>query len=82
MNHPCDNLPDVRDGLTRVQRIVLLEIDKASQELEREFVPTTMLYGRVVEHVNISEAQLQAVLRSLGITGEVPGYRTPTTRPR
>jgi len=64
-------IPDVRDGLTRAQRIVLYEIHKAQKESSREFVPTAMLYGRVVEHINISEGELQAILRSLGVTGDV-----------
>jgi hypothetical protein len=65
-------LPDVRDGLTRAQRIVMYEIHKAQQETGREFVPTVMLYGRVVEHINISEAELQAILQSLGVMGNPP----------
>ena len=64
--HEHDHIPDVRDGLTRLQRIVLFELDRARRELGRESVPTVMLYGRVVEHVPIDEAELQAVLRSLG----------------
>ncbi len=67
MSDPLDDLPDVRDGLNRIQRIVLYELDKARRELGREFVPTVMLYGRVVERVNISEERFQAVLRSLGV---------------
>lgn len=63
-------IPDVRDGLTRAQRIVLYEIHKTQKETSREFVPTAMLYGRVVEHINISEGELQAILRSLGVTGD------------
>jgi hypothetical protein len=61
-----DELPDVRDGLTRIQRLVLFELHKAQKETGREFVPTVMLYGRVVEHLSISEAELQSVLASLG----------------
>jgi hypothetical protein len=64
-----DHLPDVRDGLSRLQRIVLYELHKAQAETGRESIPTVMLYGRVVEHVPITEADLQAVLRSLGIGG-------------
>lgn len=58
-------LPDVRDGLNRVQRIVLMELDKARKESRRSFVPAPMLYGRVLEHVDLSEAQFRAVLDSL-----------------
>ena len=60
------NLPDVRDGLTRKQRVVLYVLDQARKELGREFVPTVMLYGRVIEHVNMSEAELYDILASLG----------------
>lgn len=60
-------IPDIRDGLNRLQRIVVLELHKARVELGRELVPTALLYGRVVEHVPISEQQLQEILRSLGV---------------
>jgi hypothetical protein len=60
------NIPDVRDGLTRKQRVVLYVLDQARRELGREFVPTVMLYGRVLEHINISEAELYDILASLG----------------
>ena len=75
MSHPFDEIPDVRDGLTRTQRIVLREIAEAQRERGREYVPTAMLYGRVVEHVDLSEAEFQVVLRSLGVTGEAQGGR-------
>ena len=66
--HDTDLLPDVRDGLNRLQRLVLYELHKAQRETGRELVPTIMLYGRVVEHVPLSEAEFQGVLRSLGVT--------------
>ena len=62
-----DDIPDVRDGLTRAQRIVLWQLHKTQKELGREFVPTVMLYGRVVEHINLSEAEFQTILQSLGV---------------
>lgn len=64
-----DVIPDVRDGLTRLQRLVLYELHKAQRETGREFIATVMLYGRVCEHVDISEADLQQVLQSLGVMG-------------
>ena len=63
---PEDTIPDVRDGLTRVQRIVLHELHKAQKETGREFVPSIMLWGRVVEHLSISQDELTKVLNSLG----------------
>ncbi|NKC11120.1 MAG: hypothetical protein GKR94_02615 [Gammaproteobacteria bacterium] len=63
-------MPDVGDGLNRLQRLVLYELNKACRETGRDFVLAIMLYGRVVEHVPITEAQLQAVLLSLGVRGD------------
>lgn len=70
MSDPREHVPDVRDGLTRLQRIVLWELERARRETGREWIPTVMLYGRVVEHLPITEAELQQVLRSLGVQGE------------
>ena len=58
-------LPDARDGLTRLERIVLVELDRAARELGRPDVPTTLLYGRVLEHIDISVDELQATLQRL-----------------
>ena len=60
-----DHLADVRDGLKRKERIVLYCLDQAQKELGGRDVPTAMLYGRVVEYVNISEDELQAILQRL-----------------
>ena len=60
-----DDLADVRDGLSRKERIVLYCLDQAQKELGGRNVPTAMLYGRVVEYVNISEDELQAILQRL-----------------
>ena len=55
MDENHDDIPDVRDGLTRLQRIVLYELSNAQRETGREFIRTVMLYGRVVECIDISE---------------------------
>lgn len=60
-----EDVPDARDGLTRVERIVLWQLDKARAELGRERVPTALLYGRVLEHVSVSRQEFQAVLQRL-----------------
>lgn len=60
-----DRLPDARDGLTRLERIVLHELSRCQRELDGRHVPTAMLYGRVVEHINVSVAEFQAVLTRL-----------------
>jgi hypothetical protein len=60
-----DGIPDVRDGLTRVERIVLHVLHQTQRELGGRNVPTSMLYGRVVEHVDLSVEELQRVLQRL-----------------
>lgn len=60
-----DSLPDVRDGLSRKERIVLYCINQIQQERGGRDVPTVMLYGRVVEYVKISEQELQSILQRL-----------------
>lgn len=60
-----DDIPDVRDGLTRKERIVLYCIHELQRERGGRNAPTVMLYGRVVEHINISEQELQLILQKL-----------------
>ncbi len=60
-----DNLPDVRDGLSRKERIILYCIDQIQNERGGRNVPTAMLYGRVVEYMDISVDELQAILQRL-----------------
>ena len=67
-----DDIPDVRDGLTRVERVILYELHLAQAEFPERHVPTALLYGRVVEHVNIDPLEFQRVLARLG------GMRVPT----
>ncbi|MFK7990694.1 MAG: hypothetical protein AB8I08_32025 [Sandaracinaceae bacterium] len=65
-----DRIPDVRDGLTRVERVVLHQLHLLQKERDGRNVPTAMLYGRVVEHVNVSVDELQRTLqRLIGIAG-------------
>ena len=65
MAGPEDELPDVRDGLTRVERAVLTALRALQRERGGASVPTAMLYGRVIEIVDISVDELQRVLRRL-----------------
>ena len=61
-----DDLPDVRDGLTRRERVVLWVLHQAQQERGGRNVPTAMLYGRVNEYVDMDEHELNAILVRLG----------------
>ncbi len=60
-----DRIPDVRDGLTRIERVILFVLKQTEDELGGRNVPTAMLYGRVVEHVNISVDEFQRTLARL-----------------
>jgi len=62
-------LPDARDGLTRLQRVILWQLREAQRELGRDSVPTALLYGRVVAHVSVSVEEFQRELQRLGVLG-------------
>jgi hypothetical protein len=61
-----DLLPDVRDGLTREERIVLYVLNETQKERGGRDVPTTMLWGRVCEYFYISPEELSEMLARLG----------------
>ena len=62
-NHDLrDDLPDVRDGLTHRERVVLQCLYALQQERGGRNVPTGMLYGTVVEYVDMSVAEMQSIL--------------------
>ena len=64
-----DNLPDVRDGLNRKERAILYCLQQTQAELGGRSVPTIMLYGRVLEHVDIGQEEFQTILsRLVGLT--------------
>ncbi|MDI1478711.1 hypothetical protein [Polyangium sp. y55x31] len=69
---PYDNLPDVRDGLTRKERIVLWVLHQTQEERGGRNVPTAMLYGRVVEYIDMSVEELQRILARLAAPQENP----------
>lgn len=61
-----DHIPDVRDGLTRRERVVLYVLHETQKERGGRNVPTVMLWGRVCEHFYISPDDLSAMLARLG----------------
>ncbi|MBS2027032.1 MAG: hypothetical protein JST54_03925 [Deltaproteobacteria bacterium] len=69
---PLDVLPDARDGLTRLERVILWQMGLMQERNGGRNVPSAMLYGRVVEHVNVSVAEFQQALARLAGKG-VPG---------
>ena len=60
-----DRIPDVRDGLTRLERAILYVLAESERERGGAGVPTAMLYGRVVELVDVGVDEFQATLERL-----------------
>ncbi|HEA52521.1 hypothetical protein LCGC14_1519130 [marine sediment metagenome] len=65
-----DVIPDARDGLTRTERLILYLVHQNQEERNGRNVPTVMLYGRVLEYVDMSEAELHVYLDRLGVRGD------------
>ncbi len=70
-------LRDARDGLTRLERIILWQLHETQKERglyddgSAKSVSTAMLYGRVSEHIDVSVAEFQAALtRLVGTTAQ------------
>jgi hypothetical protein len=63
---PNDRIPDIRDGLTRRERVVLYVLHETQKERGDRNVPTAMLRGRVCEHFYISPEELSLMLARLG----------------
>jgi hypothetical protein len=66
MVFPRDVLPDVRDGLTAKERVVLYVLHETQKERGDRNVPTAMLWGRVCEHFYIAPEELSEMLARLG----------------
>jgi hypothetical protein len=60
-----DDIPDVRDGLTRKERTVLRILHETQREMGGRGVAMAMLYGRVIEHCDISQGEMMAIVRRL-----------------
>jgi hypothetical protein len=58
-------LPDVRDGLTRTERLVLVTLDELTRERGGRSVSSMELYGRLVEQLDLSQGEFQAILQRL-----------------
>ncbi len=66
MDDPFDVLLDVRDGLSRQERVVLYVLHQLQRERGDRHVPTAMLWGRVCEHIYIEPEELSLLLARLG----------------
>jgi hypothetical protein len=65
MSRDEERLPDVRDGLTRLERAILMVLREAEGERGGGHVPTALLYGRVVELVDVSQEEFMQALQRL-----------------
>ena len=65
-SEPSELLPDARDGLNRKERVVLYCLMQTQKEFKDRDLPTITLYGRVLEHIDIGEAEFQHVLARMG----------------
>jgi hypothetical protein len=63
--HDDDRIPDVRDGLTRLERVILHVLAETQRERGGANVPTAMLYGRVVERIDVGQEEFMAALQRL-----------------
>jgi len=71
---PYENIPDVRDGLNKKERIILYCLKQAQEEFGERGVPTITLYGRVVEYIDIDEHEFQTIhSRMVGLTRNSDG---------
>ena len=59
---PRDYLPDIHDGLSHHERVVLWCLKELQEERSGRHVPTGMLYGSVVEYVDMSVEEMQSIL--------------------
>jgi hypothetical protein len=58
-----DEIPDVRDGLTRLERTVLVVLHELRRELGDRRVPFPMLYGRVLARIDAPRERVEAIVR-------------------
>jgi hypothetical protein len=67
MSDPIDrnDPPDTRDGLNRNERAILYCLQLTQRELGGRSVPTVMLYGRVLELIDIDQEEFQEILSRL-----------------
>lgn len=68
-NNYTRNLPDLRDGFNDKERVILHCLNELQKELDGRRAPTILLYGRVVELIDIGEDEFQSILTKL--TGKI-----------
>jgi hypothetical protein len=59
------NIPDVRDGLTELERTILFTLHELKKEYGERHVPVILVYGRVVEYLDVTPEEFQLTLTSV-----------------
>ena len=62
-NEDFHNIPDVRDGLTELERTILVVLHEAKQEFGDRMISSALIYGRVVERLDVSQEEFEHALR-------------------
>lgn len=63
-----DHIPDVRDGLTQMERAVLFCLHDLQKERNERNVPTVLLWGELIERgYEISREKLNQILLRLSL---------------
>jgi len=65
MKSPYRNIPDVRDGLTELERTILTVLYELRKEYGERMIPSALVYGRVVEHIDISREEFESQIALL-----------------
>jgi len=60
------DIPDVRDGLNEVERAILAVLHDARKEYGDRMIPIALIYGRVVEILDLSWEEFQRALSKVG----------------
>jgi hypothetical protein len=61
------NIPDVRDGLTEVERTVLLVLYEARKEYGDRMIPMALLYGRAQERLDMSWEEFSNAIKRVQV---------------
>jgi len=71
MNYDATEFSDVRDGLSRKQRVIIHCLHILEAEKPGCNISTCMLYGRVFEHIDIGVDEMQAILNTITAAGDL-----------
>jgi hypothetical protein len=75
-----DGIPDARDGFTRKERVVLWVLRRAEAERKGRGVRAAMLYGRVLEYVDMSIEEFMAIVERLSSLPAPPLTRSQQSK--